>query len=84
MDSPTRFVKKRTLWRRALRDALRALRLAVFGNVDLVRHIASFFIDETIILADPTIERSDAVKQRVEATLAAAFAATTLGPASSE
>ena len=80
--SPTRFVKQRTLRRRALREAQRASRGAVLGNADLVRHIAGFFIDPTIILADPTIKRSDAVKVRVEATLAAALAGTSLGPAS--
>ena len=56
----------------------------VYGNDDLVRHIASFFIDKTLILADPTIKRSSAVKQRIEARQAAHATAAAAAAASSD
>jgi hypothetical protein len=51
-----------------------SLASTIFGNLDLVRHIASFMIRGELIVVDPSINQSDEVRTRVEATLAAAAA----------
>jgi hypothetical protein len=41
---------------------------SVLANSDLVRHISTFFLPN-IITADPSIQGSDAVRERIEARL---------------